>query len=212
MFGIFSENAVDVEVVKVSATPAEEMIVTEEMTQLKAGVEHAARPDTTKQNGGTSIPIIITTADTDTATDETNLPYNPDMTIYNHDDEEKAAKSLEEQVIDLEKEFQEMQDKNHVENVVEDHVNPSQTAALESHPNKTKLDETVKPKKGGCSCCKVFAYTVFSLFLTLTVSLCVIMFSNIDHPVMNEARSHLTFLDPTREFILDQYHRLIKKL
>ncbi|XP_053405298.1 FERM domain-containing protein 5-like isoform X2 [Mercenaria mercenaria] len=212
------ENAVDVpqstaEVVPspkvtspVSAT--EDTIVAEEMTQVKSSNVEAWRPDTFKQNGG--IPIIVTTEVGDTSRDDSSLPYNPDNTVYDQDDEDdKIAKSLEEQVIELEKEFQQMQEQNHVENVAEGSVKPTTQSNLETAPKDTK---TVETKKGHCSCGKIFAFTFFSLFLTLTVSACVVMFSDIDHPVMNEARAHLTFLEPTRDFILDKYHELVNKL
>ncbi|XP_053405302.1 FERM domain-containing protein 5-like isoform X6 [Mercenaria mercenaria] len=215
---ISEENAVDVpqstaEVVPspkvtspVSAT--EDTIVAEEMTQVKSSNVEAWRPDTFKQNGG--IPIIVTTEVGDTSRDDSSLPYNPDNTVYDQDDEDdKIAKSLEEQVIELEKEFQQMQEQNHVENVAEGSVKPTTQSNLETAPKDTK---TVETKKGHCSCGKIFAFTFFSLFLTLTVSACVVMFSDIDHPVMNEARAHLTFLEPTRDFILDKYHELVNKL
>lgn len=193
--------------VQASRSPAGDVIVAEEMTQVKAGIAESARPDTSKQNGG--IPIIVMTEAPDTPMDDSSMPYNPEDTVYDNDDDEKVAKSLEEQVMDLEKEFQQMQEQNHVENVMGDRVTPAQTGKLET-PAKDK--KTVEAKKGGCSCGKIVAYTFFSLFLTLTVSACVVMFSDIDHPLMNEARSHLTFLEPTRDFILDQYNALIEKL
>jgi hypothetical protein len=181
--------------------------VAEEMTQVKSSNVEGARPDTFKQNGG--IPIIVTTEVGDAPMDDSSLPYNPEDTVYDHEDDDKVAKSLEEQVIELEKEFQQMQERNHVDNVAEDKVKPTSQNNLETNPKDTK---TVETKKGRCSCGKIFAFTFFSLFLTLTVSACVVMFSDIDHPVMNEARARLTFLEPTRDFILDKYHELVNKL
>lgn len=177
------------------------------MTQVKSSFIEGARPDTFKQNGG--IPIIVTTEVGDAPVNDYSLPYSPEDTIYDHDDDAKVAKSLEEQVIELEKEFQEMQERNHVDKVEEDSVKPLSQNNLETTTKDTK---TVEAKKGRCSCGKIFAFTFFSLFLTLTVSACVVMFSDIDHPVMNEARAQLTFLEPTRDFILDKYHELVNKL
>lgn len=177
----------------------EDKVVQEEMTQVHTGPVETSPRDTSKQNGG--IPIIIT--DADTPTDEyTCLPYDPEDTIYEEDG--KSAKSLEEQVLELEKEVENME-RNHVS----DRIKPEQTVTQESKPNTSK--EAV-PKKGGCSCKKVFAYTFFSLFLTLTVSVCVVMFSDMNHPVANEMRTHLTFLEPTRDFLLHKYQELVNKL
>ncbi|KAL4228332.1 FERM domain-containing protein 5 [Mactra antiquata] len=207
----YKENAVDVPRSAVSTESpkvqvpklGEDVIVAEEMTQVRAGTAYAAAPDMSKQNGG--IPIIVTGPSADISREDTSLPYDPEETVYEQDDDDKIAKSLEEQVMDLEKEFQEMQDKNHVESGIQGRNNPS----VESS-NSQSVSRAAK--KGGCSCGKIVAYTFFSLFLTLTVSACVVMFSDIDHPIMNEARNQLSFLEPTRDFLRHQLDNLLSKL
>lgn len=210
---LFSENAVDVpRSAVVNESPkiqmpnvGEDVIVAEEMAQVKASLANASLSDVGKQNGG--IPIIVTAPSPDTTRDDSSLPYDPEETVYEQEEDEKIAKSLEEQVMDLEKEFQEMQDKNHVESGIESRMNPSVDSSVSQSANTKALTA----KKGGCSCGKIVAYTFFSLFFTLTVSACVVMFSDIDHPWMNEARNHLTFLEPTRDFIVDQFNNLVNK-
>lgn len=182
--------------------PEGEVIVQEEMMQVQAGPIETVPRDTSKQNGG--IPIIIT--DADTPESEVSLPYAPEETVYEPEEDEKAAKSLEEQVLELEKELENME-RNHVG----ERFTPVQTVTTESKPNTTS-NNAVTPQKNRCSCKKVFAYTFFSLFLTLTVSVCVVMFSDVNHPVANEMRHHLTFLEPTRDFLLHKYQELVNKL
>lgn len=196
----FTENAVDVpaEMPKVKAPDDEVEVVHEDMTQAQVNVVETVPRDMSKQNGG--IPIIVTT-DADTPVSDTSLPYEPEETVL--DDSESVAKSLEEQVLELEQEV-EMMHQNHVE----ERIKPEQTVANESKPK----DQVVTTQNSRCSCKKVFAYTFFSLFLTLTVSVCVVMFSDVKHPIADEMRNHLTFLEPTRDFLFDKYQELLNKL
>ena len=201
-----AENAVDVpiearqnsEVNSASIARGENMIQ-EEMMQAQAVATESVH---SKQNGG--IPIIIT--DADTPESEVSLPYSPEDTVYEPEEDAKVAKSLEEQVLELEKEVEKL-DTNHVE----ERIAPVKTVTAESKPNISN-NAAVAQKSSGSSCKKVFAYTFFSLFLTLTVSVCVVMFSDVKHPIANEIRNHLTFLEPTRDFLLHKYQELVNKL
>ena len=185
-------------VIKAPIAQEEDTIVTEEMTQVQS-----SQVQSTKQNG--SIPVIITSPAEDVSPIESSLLYEPEETVLDQDDE-KNAKSLEEQVLELEKEYEKMQQENHIE----DTVQPSKVANTESTPTMPSQSSSEAPKKGG-SCGKILAFTFFSIFVTLTVTACVVMFSDIQHPFMQQLRSHLTFLEPTRDFILDKYQEIFKK-
>ena len=161
---------------------------------------NAAYPGS-KQNGG--IPIIVTPANDSSMEDSHNISYDPADSVYDQEEDAKAAKSLEDQIIELEKEYErKTEEQNHVP---KETIEATTAGKTESQPDKAA------PKKGGCSCVRVLATTFFFVFLTLTVALCVVMFSDIQHPVMNELRTHLHFLDPTRDYILDKYNSVFQK-
>ena len=169
--------------------------------QVQSGNLQATYPGS-KQNGG--IPIIVTPAD-EIKDDSHNLSYDPEESVYGQEDDAKAAKSLEDQIMELEKEYErKTEEQNHISTTVQEEA--PKTVKLESQQENKAV-----AKKGGCSCVKVLAMTFFSVFLTLSVGVCVVMFSDIQHPVMNELRTHLHFLDPTRDYILDQYNAVFKK-
>ncbi|XP_052796807.1 FERM domain-containing protein 5-like isoform X4 [Mya arenaria] len=201
------ENAVDVPIeARTAERPQSSRPVTQEtpvmeetMVQQRADRVQAAGPDSMKMNGG--IPTISVSSPLDSETrvgeaDTTQL-YEPNVTVEEDEDDEGVAKSLEEQVMDLEKEIEQ----------THNHVQPD-TPSRETKPTTRPVVQA----KGSCSCGKIFAYTFFSLFFTLTVSACVVMFSDIDHPLMNEARSHLAFLEPTRDFIRHKYEEIVNRL
>ncbi|XP_052791447.1 FERM domain-containing protein 5-like isoform X5 [Mya arenaria] len=205
--GGFRENAVDVPIeARTAERPQSSRPVTQEtpvmeetMVQQRADRVQAAGPDSMKMNGG--IPTISVSSPLDSETrvgeaDTTQL-YEPNVTLEEDEDDEGVAKSLEEQVMDLEKEIEQ----------THNHVQPD-TPSRETKPTTRPVVQA----KGSCSCGKIFAYTFFSLFFTLTVSACVVMFSDIDHPLMNEARSHLAFLEPTRDFIRHKYEEIVNRL
>ncbi|XP_052796808.1 FERM domain-containing protein 5-like isoform X5 [Mya arenaria] len=205
--GGFRENAVDVPIeARTAERPQSSRPVTQEtpvmeetMVQQRADRVQAAGPDSMKMNGG--IPTISVSSPLDSETrvgeaDTTQL-YEPNVTVEEDEDDEGVAKSLEEQVMDLEKEIEQ----------THNHVQPD-TPSRETKPTTRPVVQA----KGSCSCGKIFAYTFFSLFFTLTVSACVVMFSDIDHPLMNEARSHLAFLEPTRDFIRHKYEEIVNRL
>ncbi|XP_052796805.1 protein 4.1-like isoform X2 [Mya arenaria] len=203
----YKENAVDVPIeARTAERPQSSRPVTQEtpvmeetMVQQRADRVQAAGPDSMKMNGG--IPTISVSSPLDSETrvgeaDTTQL-YEPNVTVEEDEDDEGVAKSLEEQVMDLEKEIEQ----------THNHVQPD-TPSRETKPTTRPVVQA----KGSCSCGKIFAYTFFSLFFTLTVSACVVMFSDIDHPLMNEARSHLAFLEPTRDFIRHKYEEIVNRL
>ncbi|XP_052270558.1 FERM domain-containing protein 5-like isoform X4 [Dreissena polymorpha] len=201
----FKENAVDVpDSVKPSATPGtslpgvtETPVVEEEMTQLRTRVEESIIPGALKINGAVPMISVMPPDSPPAEEDDMVQPYNPNVTTYEDDDIVTVPqKSLEEQLKDLEIEAEEKQE-NHVQPVAEP---------------KSQAVKPLAPSKRGCSCCKVFAFTFFSLFLTFALCACVVMFSNVDHPIMNEARARLPFLEPTRDFILHKFEDIKKKL
>lgn len=210
-----TENAVDVGSATLPSSPiVKAPIATWEDTSIEEEMvvpESAKSIATMKQNGG--IPIIVTSP-SDSMVSDTSLSYNPQDSLFEHDDDDKVAKSLDEQMAELEKEYDQMQEMNHVSPVSEAPVEAAKVASVESQPNHTSPAAVVPQKKPSsrCSCGRVFGYTLFSVFLTLTVSVCVLMFSDIQHPVMNEVRSHLTFLEPARDFVQDKYNELMNKL
>ena len=164
--------------------------------QVQSSNLNSAYPGS-KLNGG--IPIIVTPAN-DSTEESHNLSYDPEDSVYGQDEDSKAAKSLEEQVIDLEKEYDRITEAhNHVGEQIE---------ATTAGKTESQKEAKEAPKKGGCSCVKLMGVTFFSVFLTLTVAVCVVMFSDIQHPVMNDLRTHLHFLEPTRDYIRDTYNSM----
>ena len=169
--------------------------------QVQSGNLQAMYPGS-KQNGG--IPIIVTPAD-DIIEEGHNLSYDPEDSVYGQEEDAKAAKSLEDQIVELEKEYErKTEEQNHISATVQEEA-PKGVKLESQQENKDAA------KKGGCSCVKAFAITFFSVFLTVAVGVCVVMFSDIQHPIMNDLRTHLHFLEPTRDYILDQYNSVFKK-
>ena len=170
---------------------------------MQSGNLQATYPGS-KQNG--VIPIIVTPANDDIVEEGHNLSYDPDVSEYGQEDDAIAAKSLEDQIVELEKEYErKTEEQNNISATVQE-VEASKGVKLES-----QQEIKAAAKKGGCSCVKVFAMTFFSVFLTLAVGVCVVMFSDIQHPIMNELRTHLHFLEPTRDYILDKYNSVFQK-
>lgn len=206
------ESPVDVpghQTAEVPASPVvmipvqEGQAVVEEIQQVQSGNLQATYPGS-KQNG--VIPIIVTPANDDTVEEGHNLSYDPDVSEYGQEDDAIAAKSLEDQIVELEKEYErKTEEQNNISATVQE-VEASKGVKLES-----QQEIKAAAKKGGCSCVKVFAMTFFSVFLTLAVGVCVVMFSDIQHPIMNELRTHLHFLEPTRDYILDKYNSVFQK-
>ncbi|KAH3858071.1 uncharacterized protein LOC127872613 [Dreissena polymorpha] len=167
------------------------------MSQLRTRVEESIIPGALKINGAVPMISVMPPDSPPAEEDDMVQPYNPNVTTYEDDDIVTVPqKSLEEQLKDLEIEAEEKQ-ANHVQPVAEP---------------KSQAVKPLASSKHGCSCCKVFAFTFFSLFLTFALCACVVMFSNVDHPIMNEARARLPFLEPTRDFILHKFEDIKKKL
>ena len=138
--------------------------------------------------------------------DSHNLSYDPEDSVYGQEEDSKAAKSLEEQVLELEKEYDKMrEEQNHIDGVAKEKIEPMTEAKTESQQEQKEA-----PKKGGCSCVKLMGATCFFVFLTMTVSVCIVMFSDIEHPLMNELRTHLHFLEPTRDYIRDTFNSVFE--
>lgn len=173
--------------------------------QVQSADLHASYPGS-KQNGG--IPIIVTPANDSTFDDSYNVSYDPEDSVFGQEDDAKAAKSLEDQIVELEREYErKAEEQNHISAAVVQETEAPKAVVTESQ----REDKVAPPKKGGCSCARVLATTFFSVFFALTIAACVVMFSDIQHPVMDELRTHLHFLNPARDFILDKYNSVFQK-
>ncbi|XP_052100339.1 FERM domain-containing protein 5-like isoform X6 [Mytilus californianus] len=149
-----------------------------------------------------------------------------------YDTEEDVTKSsLEDQIKDLEdyiiKKDSEPQQPNHVtqqEPVIEETVAPVKSERNQSAPPSQKENDISpvtaqpanqaveeKPKSGGVGCCKILFFTLFFIFVTLAVTLIVILNSNIKHPMVSELRQQFKFIDPVRDYITHKVRAILKK-
>ncbi|KAL3867215.1 hypothetical protein ACJMK2_044433 [Sinanodonta woodiana] len=172
-------------------------------------------------------PTILVTSPSADFSQMEDMPssYQPEMTLMDDFEQEvKSTKSLEDQVRELEEEYDRMQERNHVSPISStpnksERFDPVQSNKLESVINDTKVStkESSKPtstlpkSSGSSTCCKFVVYTSLFVVLTLTVTITIIMFSDVQHPLVNELRQHLSFLEPTRDFLRDKYHSLLRK-
>lgn len=149
-----------------------------------------------------------------------------------YDTEEDVTKSsLEDQIKDLEdyiiKKDSEPQQPNHVtqqEPVMEETVAPVKSERNQTAPPSQKENDISpvtaqpanqaveeKPKSGGVGCCKILFFTLFFIFVTLAVTLIVILNSNIKHPMVSELRQQFKFIDPVRDYITHKVRAILKK-
>lgn len=149
-----------------------------------------------------------------------------------YDTEEDVTKSsLEDQIKDLEdyiiKKDSEPQQPNHVtqqEPVMEETVAPVKSEHNQTAPPSQKENDISpvtaqpanqaveeKPKSGGVGCCKILFFTLFFIFVTLAVTLIVILNSNIKHPMVSELRQQFKFIDPVRDYITHKVRAILKK-
>ena len=156
--------------------------------------------------------------------DESLLPYEPEQTIIDDLIEESSAPiierhpdtpeeitsrvSLEQQLRDLEEEVarkESFSKSNHVEepiteeNITSNNVQP--TNNIESVKGVNSNQVSPAPPKG-VSCCRVFMYTFFFLCLTLTVVIVVLVHSDIKHPLLDQVKQQVKFIDPVRDYLL----------
>ncbi|CAC5420295.1 FERM domain-containing protein 5,Band 4.1-like protein 3,Band 4.1-like protein 2,FERM domain-containing protein 3,Band 4.1-like protein 1 [Mytilus coruscus] len=150
-----------------------------------------------------------------------------------YDTEEDVTKSsLEDQIKDLEdyiiKKDSEPQQPNHVtqqEPVMEETVAPVKSEHNQTAPPSQKENDISpvtaqpanqaveeKPKSGGVGCCKILFFTLFFIFVTLAVTLIVILNSNIKHPMVSELRQQFKFIDPVRDYITHKVRAILKNL
>ncbi|XP_070212577.1 FERM domain-containing protein 5-like isoform X4 [Littorina saxatilis] len=137
--------------------------------------------------------------DVDTSFDTS--AYQPNMTYYEDEEEEedsekgKPKPSLEEQISQLDAQFH-SSEQNHVPDTPTSPTPPQAVA--------------VKKKSGGRGICCALFTSVFVALLLFAVLFYVLYFSGLKHPMLTEARGHLKFLEPTRDFVAKQAANVAK--
>lgn len=192
-----------------------------------------------KMNGSVVTHVLETTFDANVTPDyepeqtilEDSVQKVQQEIDESYDTEEDATKSsLEEQIRDLEnyiiRKDSEPQEPNHVkeEPVIEEMVQPVKAEKNQSAvpaPKENDVSPVIatpttqvvesKANNGGIGCCKILFITFFFIFVTLAVTLVVILNSNIKHPMLTELRHQLKFIDPVRDFITHKVQAILKK-
>ena len=213
---IFSESAVDVpNVAAVAASTEENKIEAESAASSQAPMakpenydeQNAAQPAVEEITAVTSAPVqsasvklngsavaveagnlsAPVTTDPDTSFDTST--YQPNQTFYDDEDEEDSQpkRSLEEEIQQLDANYTEQ---NHVTSATAPTASPTTPVATR--------------RKGGCGACGAVVGSVVMAVGIVGILFYVLYFSGLDHPYLSEARRHLTFLEPTRDFVATQ--------
>ena len=118
--------------------------------------------------------------------------YEPDITVYSEDDRAHQAAGLSDATPSLDDEIKELDDIFTSAQVSEDGCKPTDPP---SSPSTAK--RAMKLRR--CKACFTFAI----LACLLAALFYAIFFSSLDHPIVQQARSHLSFLEPTRDGVAE---------
>ncbi|XP_050402558.1 FERM domain-containing protein 5 isoform X33 [Patella vulgata] len=132
------------------------------------------------------------------------LPYNPNMTQDEDDDDNQPRTSLDDQIKQLEDQYSKLQSEpNNVE--LPDGV------AEQTKAGTTGKSTVAKGGKSGCAtCCKALFISLFFVAILATVTFYILFYSEINHPIVNDLRKQTIFLEPVKAFVDDKI-TIIKK-
>lgn len=132
----------------------------------------------------------------ETSIDET-LPYEPNRTVEDSDEEENKNKPcLDEQIKMLEEEL----------------INPTVQKELNLSPQLIPTVVQEAPKKSKQSSTVCLKVTVLSLVFTLLLFLAlfyVVFFSPLKHPLIAKLRANLVFLEPVKDVLVHKTNQLV---
>ncbi|XP_025077363.1 FERM domain-containing protein 3-like isoform X5 [Pomacea canaliculata] len=131
----------------------------------------------------------------------TTMPYQPDVTTYEDEDDEdedlNPKQSLEDEIRQLDKYFVQG-DLNHISAAVPPEIS-EETVPVEAAPVTKSVPGQKKKSQGGI-CLSVVLSMMVSLLL-LAVLFYVLYFSGLQHPALTEIKRHIQFLEPVRDFV-----------
>jgi hypothetical protein len=151
----------------------------------------AAAPPTLKLNG----QAVTLDASGDADTSFETSAYQPNNTFYDDEDDDDdeinkgPKRSLEEEIEQLDQSFH-REDSNHVLSASATTTTPTPASAVQ--------------KRSRCGVCGTIIGSVFVAVGIVGVLFYILYFSGLEHPYLTEARGHLTFLEPTRDFVAQQ--------
>lgn len=173
--------------------------VVEEAVSAATVASTAAAAPTLKLNGqAVSLDASVGGGDADTSF-ETGA-YQPNHTFYDEedDDDDEGSKgpkrSLEEEIEQLDQTYH-RQDSNHVLS--------ASAASPTATPAAAAASSTAR-KRSRCGVCGTMVCSVLVAVGLVGVLFYVLYFSGLEHPYLEQARQHLTFLEPTRDFVAQQ--------
>lgn len=130
---------------------------------------------------------------------DTTMPYQPDNTFYDDDEDDdegtQPKRSLEEEIQQLDQHFTETQ---------QNHVAAATDKGVTSVATSTSAATPPKARSKGCGACCVLTTSVFVALILFGVTFYILYFSGLQHLYLTEARNHLQFLEPVRDFVADK--------
>ncbi|XP_046574417.1 FERM domain-containing protein 5-like isoform X12 [Haliotis rubra] len=172
-----------------------------DMQKVQA-VSASAPGQKTPVNG--SVPVDPSFLETST---DSMPSYQPNMTMDDDEEDDKTPKpSLDEQIKQLEQQYEKItSDQNHI--TPGGKVGASPKAA----PASTGTSKS-PPKSSMCAtCCKVLTYSILFAVLLMAVTVVVLFYTKLDHPLLDEGRKQLQFLEPVKHYIDDSVEAIASK-
>lgn len=190
-------------VVKAPLAPEETYDEKQAQAQAQAAVEEtvvkatsaatsAAAPPP-RQNGQAVKDSTGVVDSMDTSLD-TSMTYQPNTTFYEEEEEEEGGAprpSLEEEIQRLDQDFSSIQ-QNDIS---------AAGPAQQKQEASTSAPAGTKKRSRGCGVCCAMSTSVFVALVLFGVAFYILYFSGLEHPYLTEARSHLQFLEPARDFV-----------
>ncbi|XP_067666601.1 FERM domain-containing protein 5-like isoform X11 [Haliotis asinina] len=133
--------------------------------------------------------------------------YQPNMTMDDDEEDDKTPKpSLDEQIKQLEEQYEKItSDQNHIA------PGGKIGAAPKAAPASTGTSKS-PPKSSVCAtCCKVLTYSILFAVLLMAVTFVVLFYTKFDHPLLDEGRKQLQFLEPVKHYIDDSVEAIASK-
>nr|KAG5709948.1 hypothetical protein BaRGS_029990 [Batillaria attramentaria] len=126
---------------------------------------------------------------------DTTMAYQPNTTFYDDEEEEEEGQpkpSLEEEIQQLDQ---------HYTSAQQNHISSSSPAHQKGAAPASGASTAQKQRSKGRGICCILSTSVFVGLVLFGVTFYVLYFSGLEHPYLTEARDHLQFLEPTRDFV-----------
>ncbi|XP_046350854.2 FERM domain-containing protein 5-like isoform X15 [Haliotis rufescens] len=133
--------------------------------------------------------------------------YQPNMTMDDEEEDERTPKpSLDEQIKQLEEQYEKItSDQNHI-------APGGKVGGAAPKANPAPTSSSKSPPKSMCAtCCKVLTYSILFAVLLMVVTFVVLFYTKFDHPLLDEGRKQLQFLEPVKHYIDDSVEAIANK-